>query len=693
MSVQLKLIASSVLIALCPTAVAWSQGESAESASSSLQEHYTAAQQFQKENDLDKAAVQYRAFLVDALSELALGHAHAADYAPASPLFDEALALDQNSTRLRLDYARTSLLAGNLSQAETLARSLMNEFTSDPQKLAQVHQILGRALLKMNRDQEARTELETAVAIDPSFENGYDLAVACLDLDDEKCAVHLFGEMQASFGDSASIHMSFGRAFGNSDFAQDAVAEFRKAIAEDPRFPGAHYSLAAALLDTGDNEPTMQEVESELKKELAISPNDFLTYAALGKLASARSNFSEAESYLKRATALNPNNPDAFLYLGQMYFDTGRPADAQAALRQAIALTTDLTRNRYQVQKAHFLLGRILMQEHRETEAHAEMQFARELANKGLSHDKGKLAGLLQGSAEAASADDATGQSTESAATARKDDSATETGLRTFEMKLTPAIADSYNNLGAISATNGDYEVALRYFESAAKWNPQLDGLDYNLGRAAFSASRFTDAITPLSRYLSAHPDVSGARAALAMSQFMVQDYNGCIATLQPAQEDIMSVPQIQYVFAESLVKTGQVSSGKERLQSLAAVHPEISEVHRGLGEVLALQGDRPNAVKELQTAIGLNATDPEAHGDLGNIEIEAGDANAAIREVETAIRLLPNEPKFHLELAAAYRLALRPADAEKELRIHDGLAASKALSAKAAGSHAAKVP
>jgi Flp pilus assembly protein TadD len=122
-------------------------------------------------------------------------------------------------------------------------------------------------------------------------------------------------------------------------------------------------------------------------------------------------------------------------------------------------------------------------------------------------------------------------------------------------------------------------------------------------------------------------------------------------------------------------------------------LHPEIAEVHRGLGEVLALQGERQNAVEELQTAIRLNANDSEAHGDLGNVELQAGDATSAILEIESAIRLLPTEPKFHRELAAAYKAALRPADAEKEIRIYDTLVSSEALSAKGAGSHEAKAP
>jgi tetratricopeptide (TPR) repeat protein len=691
-----KLIPSIVLSAFCAVAVPQTELRNTKQAGSTLQQDYDAAQRFQREGNVDQAGAHYRAFLANALGELAAARAHAGHYGPAASLLDDALALVPDSPQLRLEEARVALQSGALPHAETLARDFLldSRNAGDSHGLAEAHQILGRTLLKMNRDQDARKELETAVALDPSFQNGYDLAVACLDLDDEKSAAQLFTELEASFGDSPEIHMTFGRAYGNSDYTPRAVAEFRKAIAENPRFPGAHYSLAAALLSAGQNETTMLEVEMELKKELAISPNDFLTYAALGRIAASRQRNSEAESYLKRAISLNPKNPDAFLYLGQMYFNNGRPSDAKPALRQAILLTTDESRNRYQIQKAHFLMGRILMQEHHEEEAHAEMEIARTFANKGLSQDKEKLAGLLPNLSESDSGDVVASSEATSAENPNDTDSDADQGLEAFEKRLTPAIADSYNNLGAIAATGTNYLDALKYFERAAVWNPSLEGLDFNWGRAAFSASRFSEAIPPLTRYLSSHADVSGARGALAISQFMTNDFSGCIATLQPAKGDVMSVPQMQYVYAQSLVKTGQISSGKERLQALEALHPEIAEVHRGLGEVLELQGERQNAIKELQNAIRLNANDPEAHFDLGKEELENGDPSAAIPELESAVRLLPGDAGFHRELAVAYEAALRPVDAERQRHISDTLAASELQSGKTGtGSHESKAP
>jgi tetratricopeptide (TPR) repeat protein len=670
----------SVLIAGCAAAGAQARADAKTPGGSALEEHYNAAQQFQKSGKLDRAADEFRAFLAEGLGELAIGHARSGDYPKAMPLFEEALALVPDSPELRLEYARTALLANDFPHAQSLAEAYLREEHGAPQSLAQAHQILGRALLKMNHDQEARKELEIAVALDPNFENGYDLAVACLDLDDEKCAVQLFGEMQASFGDTPSIHIAFGRAYGNSDFAPRAVAEFKKAIAEDPRLPTAHYCLAAALLATGQDETTMGQAETELKKELEISPRDFLTYAALGKLAATHNQYPEAERYLKRATLLDPTNPDAFLYLGQMYYDTNRPDDAEAALRRAIELTSDVARNRYQIQKAHFLLGRILMQRHREADARAEMQIARALTNKVLSQDKSELAGLLANSAATTgSAGNSPEPVTAEAADHKTADLAARDELARFEKQLTPAIADSYNNLGAIAAAASDYDDALRYFEHAAERTPALDGLDYNWGRAAFMASRFSEAIGPLSRYISAHPGDSGSRAALAMSEFMTQGYLECLKTLDGVDETIGSIPQMQYIYADSLVKTGRVSDGRERLESLEAKHPEIPEVHRGLGEALELQGERDKAVRELQAALQLNARDPETHYDLGKAELESGNAAGAIAELQSAVQLKPRDARFHQELANAYKLDRRTAEAEKELKVFDELQKSQA--------------
>jgi tetratricopeptide (TPR) repeat protein len=673
MPIRFKRPGTSVIYILVSAATLCGQGRDNRASGSGPLQH---AQELQQAGRLNEAAEQYREFLADALGELAMGYGLVRDYAQAAPLFDEALALKPDSPSLLLDYARTALILGDLARAKTLATEFIQRYPRNREQLAQAHQVLGRTLLKQNRNQEARKELEAAVALDPTFPNGYDLAVACLDLDDEKCAVQIFDEMEKSFGDTAEIHMAFGRAYGDSDFQPRAVTEFTRAIEEDPRLPGAHYLLASVLLATGDDQTHLEGAETALKQELVISPRNAMSYAALGKIATSRQSNSEAETYLKKAILLEPRSPDAYLYLGQIYFATNRPAEAEAALRQCIDLTTDVSRNRYQIQKAHFLLGRILMQKGQQDAAHVEMNISREFANKTLAQDKSKLAGLLDTSASPdaqVTAEEASGAPPLSARTT--DPSALQK-IEVLRDQIKLPAADSYNNLGAIAATNNDYSDAVMYFERAFVWNPLLEGLDYNWGRAAFAGSQFANAIMPLSRYLKAHPDDIGARSVLAISQFMTGNYPGCIDALEPAIGKADLAPQAEYVYAESMIKTGRTASGAERLGALEKAHPEISDVHRALGEVLAQQGNKQLAIEELRTSIQLSPRDADSHYDLGKIELESGDTAAAIPELEAAVRLLPNSEKFHQALADAYTAAHRPLDARKEMETSNSLRA-----------------
>jgi tetratricopeptide (TPR) repeat protein len=683
MSHRFKIPAASLLVLLVPAL--WGQP-----ARGSLQQHYDDAQKLQEAGKLNAAAEQYHAFLADALSELGMGYSLAQNYTHAAPLFDEALTLEPSSTSLLLDSARTALILGDLDKAKSLATEVIQKYPGSRQQLAEAHQLLGRALLHQNQDQQARRELESAVALDPTFANGYDLAVACLDLDDEACAVQIFDEMVKSFGDTPEIHMALGRAYGSSDFQSRAVVEFRRAIAEDPRLPGAHYLLAAALLATGGDESQVESAEKYLKEELAVSPRDSLTYAALGKIAATHNNYAEAERYLKKAILLAPRNPDPYLYLGQMYFDTHRTAVAEESLRQCIRLTTDVSRNRYQVQKAHFLLGRILMQKGQQDAAQAEMQIARDLANKTLSEDRSKLAGLMDTSGPSNTVGSVIEGTAESSLAGNAGDPMALRKVEAMREQLRGAVADSYNNLGAIAATNNDYSSAVKYFKRAAAWNPSLEGLDYNWGRAAFAGSQFTDAVMPLSRYLKSHPDDTGVRSVLAISQFMTSNYHGCIETLQSVIGKTDLAPQAEYVYAESMIRTGQVAAGTERLDALEKLHPEIPDVHRALGEALGRLGETQRALEELRTAIQISPRDAESHYDFGKLELESGDTAAAIPELEAAIRLSPDSENFHHELAEAYAAVMRPADAQKEMETFNML---RARSQSSASSHQTAAP
>src|SRR5205085_7370385 len=121
-----------------------------------------------------------------------------------------------------------------------------------------------------------------------------------------------------------------------------------------------------------------------------------------------------------------------------------------------------------------------------------------------------------------------------------------------FEQKIRDPVADSYNNLAVMAASAGDSPAALRAFRQAANWNPLLQGLDYNWGRAAFSAGDYQQAIGPLSRHLETHASDTWTRAALGSSYFSLKKYREAVECLQPMEDLLVDRPQLSYIYALS---------------------------------------------------------------------------------------------------------------------------------------------
>jgi tetratricopeptide (TPR) repeat protein len=454
-----------------------------------------------------------------------------------------------------VEYAQSALGQGELSLAESLAAGVLKTYPANPNADAKAHLILGRTFLKLDKDADARHELEAAVRLNPNYENGYTLAVACLDLEDAACAARIFSEMQASFGDTASLHLQFGLAYGESDFQKQAIEEFQTAIKEDDQLPEAHYALAAAYLNEG-SASGLEAADAELKKELQISPDDAMTYAALGRAAMNQHQDEKAETYLKRAISLNPTSPDAYLYLGEIFMEANRGDDAVAALRNAIRYTADVTRNRFQVQRAHYLLGRLLLKSGDEAGGRAELKQAQDLSKAALAQDKRRLGGILSDRGQDRKEESLPLHSAQnspeiaSAVNMKKDEQVSE-----LQTKLASPLADSFNNLGVIAARRNDFATAVDYFRNAAQWNPSLDGLDYNWGRAEFAAEKFAEAIAPLSRYLASHPDNMESRSQLALSLYKVRRYTAVLDTLAPVQSTFQTNPQLAELYAQSRAK------------------------------------------------------------------------------------------------------------------------------------------
>ncbi len=131
------------------------------------------------------------------------------------------------------------------------------------------HYTLGVALLKNGQYNEAFKELSEALMLNP-------------DNYEARCAL-------------ADVHNEVGQNLGLEGRVEEAVAEFREAIAIDPAFPEYHYRLGMALIDAGHRAATAGNAKS-----VATSP----------------AIFRDAITELRKTIVMDPDNAEARLNLG-----------------------------------------------------------------------------------------------------------------------------------------------------------------------------------------------------------------------------------------------------------------------------------------------------------------------------------------------------------------------------------------
>ena len=470
-------------------------------AASRMQHHYELAYRLQDQGDLTQADAEHTAFLLAALESVATGYANIGDYIHAAPVYDEALTLAPQNLPLILDYSRAAIDDNDPSRALALLAPVLANHSIPLTRTqhARAQKIVAEAHWILGHHQSALGAFLAATYSDPSYDNMVALASAMLSIRGHEAAHPIFAAALRTYGDSPRHRMDLGRAYGAYGFPDEAVAEFKQVLAVAPDFPAAHYSLGAAYMGGAHADRTL--AEKEFRMELALNPHDTLCYSQLGQIAQDRSDDREAEFDFLRATELDPGNSTNFLLLGALYYRLNQPEDAEPALRRAIALTTDPEHNHWEIQRAHYLLGRILAASGNQTEAASEFAIARSMLGRNRQQQTERVAG-----------DDITHKPLAKTRIAAPKDIAM---FQDFLQNLSPLIAAAYNNLGVHAAMADKYDTAAKRFQHAAQWNPELHSAYSNWGRAAFAAHDCAQAISPLERAVERNPAGSELRSML----------------------------------------------------------------------------------------------------------------------------------------------------------------------------------
>ncbi len=116
---------------------------------------------------------------------------------------------------------------------------------------------------------------------------------------------------------------------------QDAIAAFKQAIAADPDYIEARASYAAALLDQGD----LDEAVRQLNVVTDRQPNNGMGWYLLSQAFARKGDYKDGMTAAQQAVAKTPNNAEAHFWLAECQRQLNMPADAIREYNRYIALS------------------------------------------------------------------------------------------------------------------------------------------------------------------------------------------------------------------------------------------------------------------------------------------------------------------------------------------------------------------
>ena len=196
-------------------------------------------------------------------------------------------------------------------------------------------------------------------------------------------AVYLRDALNPELGGKA--HVDAGNARDDEGKPDEAIAEYRTAIALDPKDAAAHTNLGKILNDQGK----LDEAVAEFSKAIQLEPKDAIRRIDLGNALSDQNKLDEAIAQYHAAIALDSKSAEPHVDLGNVLGNQHKLDDAVAEFRTAIHLDS---KDAY----AHAGLGLALSDQDKLDDAVAEFRTAVNLNSKNAYAYGGLGAALVR---------------------------------------------------------------------------------------------------------------------------------------------------------------------------------------------------------------------------------------------------------------------------------------------------------
>src|SRR4051812_45077110 len=236
-----------------------------QSSQETLRQHYEAAENYRRAGNLSAAEAEYTAVLAEGYAKLGRIYSARKKYKEAVTTLEASVNYNPSSPEPLVDLA---IAYFDSDQYEKALDPLKKALALNPQSVG-AHHMLGKTLFMRGEFARAASVLEAALKLSPNdYDVAYTLGLAFLKQKQFAPAQQIYDRMLAQLGDHPQLHVIFGRAYRETGFLQEAIAEFKKTVALDPHFPRAHYYLGLTYL-LKDGAARLKDAADEFKIELA----------------------------------------------------------------------------------------------------------------------------------------------------------------------------------------------------------------------------------------------------------------------------------------------------------------------------------------------------------------------------------------------------------------------------------------
>ena len=337
-------------------------------------ELFRPAQARETAGDLAGAERLYRGLLrvdprsAEACANLGVVLAGQGRYSAAVEQYSRALRIKPALNAVHINLGLALLKSGQAAKAASEFTEYLGTDSGD----RRVRNLLANAYLESDRYSEAARIYESLLPGDAGIRLG--LGAAYARLGDRTRAEEQF-TLALSSAESAATQLAIGQAWmGNNDFER-AEAALRRALTLDARLPGIHFTLGALHW----KQQRTPEAILEWERELAVDPRSFEASFALGAALVESKNELRGEPYLRDAHSLRPEHAGTLYYLGRLAIKRGSP--------EGIQLLEQSVRAEPANRAAHYLLAQAYRSEGNTAAATRHFAVVESLGRKRVEED------------------------------------------------------------------------------------------------------------------------------------------------------------------------------------------------------------------------------------------------------------------------------------------------------------------